>query len=265
MVSEYSGLIISDLTASPFLVLSHSLHVLLLLKCNHIFPFSVPSEPPEDMTLQLFNSSTAIVMWSPPDARSLNGDLRGYKVIIEAANKTPPPEAEEAKPHEWSNFTLDQDVTSLQLDNLTSDLTYYVRIAAYNRQGMGPFSKPLPLKVDPALLHQYPVQHHPSATGGATVGFGSGGASVDLVVQEVWFVALVAIAAVVIIVAFVATVCVRRKAAHVKNLGHYNGKPQQKLLTFPIKKTHRLPIQTKPVGFLVWFTVYESILRSLIE
>lgn len=160
----------------------------------------VPASSPEDVTVQLFNSTSAVVMWSPPNERELHGDLRGYKVTISYANDTT----------EWSNFTLEHDVTSLQLDNLHSDSEYNIRVAAYNRQGMGPFTKPVILNVDPTLLFQHPVQHHPAEHG------------VDLVVQEVWFVALVAIAAVLVIVAFVAIVCVRRKKAHVKNLGHYN-------------------------------------------
>jgi hypothetical protein len=85
-----------------------------------------------------------------------------------------------------------------------------VKIAAYNRQGIGPFSKPVQLKVDPSVLYQYPVHHRPNGD--------------HRVMQEVWFVALVSIVAVLIIVAFVATICVQRKKAHVKNLGHYNGK-----------------------------------------
>ena len=35
-------------------------------------------------------------------------------------------------------FGLDSDVTSLQLDNLTTEEIYWVKIAAYNRQGKVP-------------------------------------------------------------------------------------------------------------------------------
>ena len=45
-----------------------------------------------------------------------------------------------------------------------------------------------------------------------------------LVLQEIWFVAMVSILAVLIIVAFVATVCIQRKKTSIKTLGHYNGK-----------------------------------------
>ena len=84
----------------------------------------------------------------------------------------------------------------------------YMKIGAYNRQGMGPFSKSVDFKVDPALLFQHPVHQYPG----------------NRVLQEIWFVALVSILAVAIIVAFVATVCIQRKKTSLKNIGHYNGK-----------------------------------------
>ena len=156
-----------------------------------------PASPPEDVAIQYFNSTSAIVLWGPPSERDLNGDLQGYKVIIGSQNSS----------NYWSNFTLDSEVTSLQLDNLTTDI-YWVKIAAYNRQGMGPFSKAMEIKVDPDLLYQHPVHHQYPG---------------NRVLQEVWFVALVSILAVLIIVAFVATVCLQRKKSN-KALGHYNGK-----------------------------------------
>lgn len=163
-----------------------------------IFIFTAPASAPEDVAVQNFNSSTAIVLWGPPPPRDLNGDLQGYKVIVGSFNAS----------QSWNNFTFGSDVTSLQLDNLTSAETYWVKIAAYNRQGMGPFSKAMEIKVDDRLLFQHPVHQYPG----------------NRVLQEIWFVAMVSILAVLIIVAFVATVCIQRKKSHVKNIGHYNGK-----------------------------------------
>ena len=99
-------------------------------------------------------------------------------------------------------------MSSLQLDNLTSEEIYWVKIAAYNRQGMGPFSKGVEIKLDPSRLFTHPVPQYPG----------------NRVLQEIWFVAMVSILAVLIIVAFVATVCIQRKKTNVKTLGHYNGK-----------------------------------------
>ena len=159
---------------------------------------SVPTSSPEDVAVQLFNSTSALLLWGPPNSRDLNGDLQGYKVIVGSQNTSA----------HWFNFTLDSEVTSLQLDNLTAETEYWVKIAAYNRQGMGPFSKSVDFKVDPTLLFQHPVHQYPG----------------NRVLQEIWFVALVSILAVAIIVAFVATVCIQRKKTSLKNIGHYNGK-----------------------------------------
>lgn len=162
---------------------------------------SVPTSSPEDVAVQLFNSTSALLLWGPPNSRDLNGDLQGYKVIVGSQNTSA----------HWFNFTLDSEVTSLQLDNLTAETEYWVKIAAYNRQGMGPFSKSVDFKVDPTLLFQHPVHQYPG----------------NRVLQEIWFVALVSILAVAIIVAFVATVCIQRKKTSLKNIGHYNGKKIQ--------------------------------------
>ena len=81
-------------------------------------------------------------------------------------------------------------------------------MAAYNRKGIGPFSKIVELKVDPSVLYQNPLYEYPG----------------NRIIQEIWFVALVSMLAVLIIVAFVGTVCMQRKKSTMKNLGHYNGK-----------------------------------------
>lgn len=80
--------------------------------------FLVPAASPEDITIQLFNSTSAVLMWGPPNGRDLNGDLRGYKVIIEFANNSASQQNTES-----TNFTLDAEVTSLQLDNLTTQVS----------------------------------------------------------------------------------------------------------------------------------------------
>ena len=77
--------------------------------------FTVPASAPEDVTIQLYNSTSALIMWGPPNKRDLHGDLQGYKVIVGLQNAS----------HFWNNFTLDSDVTSLLLENLTSEEVYW--------------------------------------------------------------------------------------------------------------------------------------------
>ena len=78
----------------------------------------------------VINSCIKLFFVSSPYSRDLNGDLQGFKVIVGSFNSS----------NLWSNFTLDSDVTSLQLDNLTSEEIYWVKIAAYNRKGKVPIA-----------------------------------------------------------------------------------------------------------------------------
>ena len=105
----------------------------------------------------------------------------------------------------------------------------FFKVAAYNRQGMGPFSDASELLVGPGneggegdgedgsgaeggggLFH--PVIPHPESAPG-----------LDLAAQEVWFVAIISFLAVVLLVGLVAIVCVRQRHLHEKSVGHYNG------------------------------------------
>lgn len=41
-----------------------------------------PTSPPTDVRVGVINNTAAYVRWSPPPLNSLNGDLTGYKVIL---------------------------------------------------------------------------------------------------------------------------------------------------------------------------------------
>ncbi len=94
-------------------------------------------------------------------------------------------------------------------------------MAAYNRQGMGPFSIPVELLVDSDLL----VFLNPGlASGVPHVPESAVAPGLDLVVQEVWFVGIVSLLVVAMVCAFLAVVCIRRRNREVKTMmGHYNG------------------------------------------
>ena len=55
-----------------------------------------------------------------------------FQVEIESLNN-------ESSGIEFSNFTLEPEVTSLVLFNVSSTSKYSFRVAAYTRQGIGPF------------------------------------------------------------------------------------------------------------------------------
>lgn len=109
----------------------------------------VPESSPTDVELKLLNSTTAVVYWRKPSQADINGKLTGFKIEIFSNSSL------------VTNFTLEPTATSLLLSNLTKSVIYTVRLAAFNRAGMGPFSGPVSLKVEPSLLYQ-PQLPHPS-------------------------------------------------------------------------------------------------------
>ena len=121
-------------------------------------------------------------------------------------------------------------------------------------QGVGPFSEPVLIRVDPDFLHFNPEKRKTTSTAAtATTTKKSGDWSngmtpmtnpevlsppelaprFTLILQELWFVIVASLVMVVLIVAVVAVVCLRRKrkALHLmmggKNMaGHYNGEEE---------------------------------------
>ena len=111
---------------------------------------SVPASPPEDVAIELYNDTIALVTWRPPPKRELHGALKGYKVLIDCDKNYGDMKNETSLMPSFDttqlNFTLDSDAHSLTFD-ISINGTYYVQVAAYNRQGMGPFSAKKKLKV----------------------------------------------------------------------------------------------------------------------
>ena len=52
----------------------------------------------------------------------------------------------------FANFTLEAEANSVTVADLAPNTVYRVRAAAYNRQGVGPFSEPVLIRVDPDFL-----------------------------------------------------------------------------------------------------------------
>ena len=220
---------------------------------------TVPSASPENVKVQLLNLTSAQVLWHPPPRRELHGDLKGYKVIVDeggSSDKEDSAESNNAAP--FANFTLEAGANSVSVNGLSPGTVYRVRAAAYNRQGVGPFSEPVLIRVSEEQLRFF-EQHEknlktPATTAAAAAALPpSAPASNDetedvlpppsppdvvspelapgleLVLQELWFVIVASLVCVVLIVAVVAVVCLRRKRKAVrmmeKNMsGHYNGK-----------------------------------------
>ena len=102
----------------------------------------------------MFNDTVALVTWRPPPKRELHGELKGFKVLIDCDNSGDMRNETSSIPSSDTfqlNFTLDSDVRSLTFD-ISLNVTYHVQVAAYNRQGIGPFSAKKKLKVNNIFL-----------------------------------------------------------------------------------------------------------------
>ncbi len=154
---------------------------------KHIWLFSVPTSSPENVDVQQINASTVLVQWSPPLKRDLHGDLKGYKVTVEIESLS---NESASSGLEFTNFTLEPEVTSLVLYNLSSTSKYIFRVAAYNRQGIGPFSASQAMKIDRLLTTttlESPTfadqAHYPQDVAASGGGGEVGG--IDLIVQVI--------------------------------------------------------------------------------
>jgi hypothetical protein len=55
--------------------------------------------------------------------------------------------------------TLNATSTSVILNNLTTGVAYVARLVAFTRVGLGPYSAPFQLLMDPTLLPQKPARY----------------------------------------------------------------------------------------------------------
>ena len=168
----------------------------------------VPESSPSEVELKLLNSTAAVAYWRRPSQPNLNGELTGFKIEIFSNNSL------------VTNFTLEPSATSLLLSNLTKSVIYTVRLAAFNRAGMGPFSEPVSLKVEPSLLYQ-PQLPHPSL---AFPPEAPPSSSVSRIVKETWFVSSIGFLAILLILTLVGCVVFKRRHCKDKSFGHYTGR-----------------------------------------
>ncbi|KAJ8973843.1 hypothetical protein NQ317_016397, partial [Molorchus minor] len=97
-----------------------------------------PSEPPTNMEALLLNSTAVLLKWKSPPTISLNGELQGYKMEIKTNQSNSPKVINIGKS------------PSFLLVNLSSGISYYVKVAATTKAGSGPFNSPATLRLDPA-------------------------------------------------------------------------------------------------------------------
>ncbi|XP_049536021.1 roundabout homolog 1-like [Anopheles darlingi] len=154
-----------------------------------------PSEPPFALEALLLNSSAVYLKWKPPPVTAQNGILRSYNIIVRGVD------LRSNYSKILSNVTIDATSSTLLLANLTEGVTYTVSIAAATIAGMGPFSNPATLRLDPITKqldqtsHRYPINH----------------ANVDDVLTQPWFIAILGTILAIMMLSFGAMVFVKRK------------------------------------------------------
>uniref|UniRef100_A0AAG5DL88 Roundabout n=1 Tax=Anopheles atroparvus TaxID=41427 RepID=A0AAG5DL88_ANOAO len=98
-----------------------------------------PSAPPTEVRVGVINTTAAFVRWSPPPTHLLNGELTGYKIQIKsnATNKV------------LGQMSLNSSTQSVVINSLTPGAMYIARVASLTAGGIGPYSSPTPLHMDP--------------------------------------------------------------------------------------------------------------------
>ncbi|XP_058122734.1 protein sax-3-like [Anopheles ziemanni] len=118
----------------------------------------IPSAAPGNLEAVLLNTSAVYLKWDPPANGTINGKLKYYHIIIrgyDAYNMS----------KVLTNMTVDGEAPKLLLANLSAGVTYSVSIAASTKVGIGPYSIPSILRLDPhtkRLDHgytRYPINH----------------------------------------------------------------------------------------------------------
>jgi roundabout, axon guidance receptor 2 len=108
-------------------------------------------------------------------------------------------------------MNLNATTMSVILNNLTLGVTYSVRVVAYSRAGMGPYSPPTLLVMDPAYLHFSDSMQNPGESG-------------NPLLQENWHVLFAALVSLVLLVMGAVLYYVRKHHSSKKQLGHQSGK-----------------------------------------
>ncbi|XP_065083087.1 roundabout homolog 2-like isoform X1 [Ochlerotatus camptorhynchus] len=102
-----------------------------------------PSAPPTDVRVGVINTTAAFVRWSPPPVHMLNGELTGYKIGLQIQIKS------NATNKVLGQMILNSTTQSVVINSLTPGAMYIAKVASLTAGGIGPYSQPTPLHMDP--------------------------------------------------------------------------------------------------------------------
>lgn len=158
----------------------------------------VPSAPPDNVVTRKINATSTLILWSPPPPQHRNGVLKGYQIHIKVNGSS----------SLHSNLTTNATTASVVAGNLTAGVSYTVRVVAFTVVGLGPFSNPASLRLDPSLG----LSIDPTIDGSITE-------TIHDMAKQPWFIAL--IGGLVCLVLFVLCVIIflKRRAARKKAVG----------------------------------------------
>ena len=87
---------------------------------------TVPSETPQNVTLEKVGGTSLIVRWEPPPVEHQNGIITGFKIRYKTSRG------------KGEIITTDGNHRSYTITNLSKGETYLVKIAALTVNGTGP-------------------------------------------------------------------------------------------------------------------------------
>lgn len=105
-----------------------------------MFQYLVPSAPPSaPVVLDMRDSSTIDVQWSPVPQEHSNGIILGYKLTCR--QKTDKDDDDTSNPVFSKTYSLSAATTKFNLRNLNSSTTYIFELLAYTSKGDGAVTK----------------------------------------------------------------------------------------------------------------------------
>ena len=160
---------------------------------------TLPGTPPMSLTASPVKGrpNDVLLMWLGPEEP--NGQITGYDLFY-----TTDPLAED-----WALDQIMENKLTHQVKDLTLETTYYFKIAARNRKGLGPPSA-TPISYSTPLAYNVPKD---DLTNGAQVGSNSGGLEKEYVYIMIAAVVGLTVIVVCLIIAFVVCRIINHQAA----------------------------------------------------
>ena len=96
--------------------------------CN----FTVPSSPPQNVTVSSINPASLMMSWQPPTEIDHNGPITGYIIQYTRVGSS-----------DMMSVNVSSDLTVYMISGLVAYVDYSVTVVTVNINGTGPPSSPL--------------------------------------------------------------------------------------------------------------------------